>query len=115
MDTSTPLVTNTDLRRRTLLKNAANASPLRRSLNVSFNQTPLLEITNDETERSNRRNNVEMQKRLSNISQNVPNLNESFVDQHYVLCTHLFTENVSIYLFLDINMSCLFCLLENQH
>lgn len=97
MDTSTPLIAHGDLRRRTLLKNAANVSPLRRSINASVTQGPLLEITNDETERSNRRNNAEMQKRLSNISQNVVNLNESFVKQQFVVCTHLFTENVHIY------------------
>ncbi|KAG5871202.1 hypothetical protein JTB14_019298 [Gonioctena quinquepunctata] len=95
METSTPMPMSNDLRRRTLLKNAVNSSPLRKSLyiDVSINNRSLLDVTNDDDERSDRRSQHEIQKRLSNISQNHHVLNESYIKEQFVICTHLFTEN----------------------
>lgn len=103
MEASTPVIQTSDLRRKTLLKNAVNMSPLRRSLNMSLN-TSLLEVSNDDSERSARRNNVEIQRRLSNINQEKTPLNESYVKEQFVICTHLFTENVCISTFKKVTM-----------
>lgn len=96
MEASTPMITTSDLRRRTLIQNTINnMSPLRRSINPAPYNTSFLEVSNDETERSARRNNVEIQRRLSNISQDKTPLNESYIKEQFIICTHLFTENVS--------------------
>ncbi|CAG9812522.1 unnamed protein product [Phaedon cochleariae] len=94
METSTP-APNIDIRRKTLLKNTVNVSPLRRSLvlHVSLNRSSILEVSNDDNERSDRRNQLEIQKRLSNLPQGRAPLNESFVKEQFMICTHLFTEN----------------------
>nr|XP_023017840.1 condensin complex subunit 2-like [Leptinotarsa decemlineata] len=93
METSTPMPSlATDLRRRTLLKNAAQMSPLRKSMNVSLNAS-LLEESNDDEERSDRRNQQDIHKRLSNLPQRPSPMNESFIKEQFIICTHLFTEN----------------------
>lgn len=97
MESSTPLVTTSaDLRRRTLLRNTPALSPLRKSMDVSHNAS-LLDTSNDDEERAKRRQQVELQKRLSNISldRSSNSYNDSFIKEQYILCTHLYTENVS--------------------
>lgn len=97
MEVSAPVVPPSDLRRRTILQQAViNLSPLRRSINPATFNNSLLEISNDENERSLRRSNAEIQRKLSNISQEKIPLNESYIKEQFVICTHLFTENVSI-------------------
>lgn len=93
MESSTP---SRDIRRKTLLKNTMVMSPLRRSLNISSHDTSLLRDSNDETERSARRTTAEFQKRLSTITPDRIPLNESYIKEQFVICTHLFTENVNI-------------------
>lgn len=94
METSTPLPS--ELRRRTLLNNAQNtASPLRKSMNVSVLNNSIIEASDDDAERADRRNQFQIQKRLSSI--NTPkqtNLSESFINEQFVMYTHLYTENV---------------------
>ncbi|KAG5858465.1 hypothetical protein JTB14_009326 [Gonioctena quinquepunctata] len=95
VELSTPIPLGSDLRRRTILKNAVNISPLRKSLNLdtSLNKS-LLDVTNDDNdERSNRRNHQEIQKRLLNLSPSHTSLNESYIKEQFIVCTHLFSEN----------------------
>lgn len=97
METSTPMVQSGDLRRQTILRNAVNnMSPLRRSVASPSLEKSVLEDSNDDSERLARRNNVEIQRRLSSISVDKSPLNESYIKKQFVIYAHLFTENVSI-------------------
>lgn len=99
MEVSTPLRSSNQLRRRIVLKNTVNLSPLRRNNHASPNVS-LLEDSNDETERLARRSNVEFQRRLSTITPERTPLNETYVKEQFLICSHLFTENVCIYRYL---------------
>ncbi|RZC37266.1 Cnd2 domain containing protein, partial [Asbolus verrucosus] len=102
METSTPH-SYKNLRRRSLLNTTIVPSPLRRNtLGSPHPVVPLDHIRNDdEHERSNRRNVVAMQRRLSNItSTNSSPLieinqitDEVGVKDHLRTCTKLYTEN----------------------
>lgn len=97
MEASTPLVQSSDLRRQTILRSAVNnMSPLRRSVASPSVDKSILEDSNDDSERLARRNNVEIQRRLSSISVDKNPLNESYIKKQFVIFTHLYTENVSI-------------------
>ncbi|RZB39033.1 Cnd2 domain containing protein, partial [Asbolus verrucosus] len=102
METSTPH-SYKDLRRRSLLNTTIVASPLRRNtLGSPHPVVPLDQGRNDdEHERSNRRNMVAMQRRLTNItSTNSSPLieinqitDEVEIKDHLKICTKLYTEN----------------------
>ncbi|KAJ8947872.1 hypothetical protein NQ318_010018 [Aromia moschata] len=100
LSTSTPRINREkNLHRQTLLRNAVEASPLRRR-SIAQTPAPVLERSNDEHERSSRRSLVDMQRRLSNIPTGGSPMNESVkllgdqdMKDHIQLCAKLYNEN----------------------
>lgn len=113
---STPLINDGNLRRRTILRNALDIencaptealSPLRRRssvlgpVNTGLNQSVVL--SDDNEERKQHRNVVEIQRRLSNVGKSPSGgVNDSVrfagdteLKEHLQTCAKLFNENVN--------------------
>ncbi|KAK5641201.1 hypothetical protein RI129_009748 [Pyrocoelia pectoralis] len=98
MQTSTPLVVHTPerckLRKSVLLKDVTNiGSPKRRLSNVAHSISHI--TVDDDLERSSRRNEADIQKRVSNIgiSQSPAPTNEKEIRDHFQICLKMYAEN----------------------